>query len=123
MSSIETEGLTKRFGSLTAVDHLSFKVEGGEVFGLLGPNGAGKTTTIRMLASLISPTEGYALVNGHDVVEESLRVREIVGILTENPRAPACNVIDRSNLIGPATEEDLCLRKAGILLRSGRRPQ
>ena len=85
MSSIETEGLTKRFGSLTAVDRLSFKVEGGEIFGLLGPNGAGKTTTIRMLASLISPTEGYALVNGHDVVKESLRVREIVGILTENP--------------------------------------
>ena len=85
MPNIETEGLTKRFGSLTAVDRLSFKVEGGEIFGLLGPNGAGKTTTIRMLASLISPTEGYALVNGHDVVEESLRVREIVGILTENP--------------------------------------
>jgi ABC-2 type transport system ATP-binding protein len=85
LSSIETEGLTKRFGSLTAVDRLSFKVEGGEIFGLLGPNGAGKTTTIRMLASLISPTEGYALVNGHDVVKESLRVREIVGILTENP--------------------------------------
>jgi len=85
LSSIETEGLTKRFGSLTAVDRLSFKVKGGEIFGLLGPNGAGKTTTIRMLASLISPTEGYALINGHDVVKESLRVREIVGILTENP--------------------------------------
>lgn len=85
MSSIETEGLTKRFGSLTAVDRLSFKVKVGEIFGLLGPNGAGKTTTIRMLASLISPTEGYALINGHDVVKESLRVREIVGILTENP--------------------------------------
>ena len=85
MSSIETEGLTKRFGSLTAVDRLSFKVKVGEIFGILGPNGAGKTTTIRMLASLISPTEGYALVNGHDVVKESLRVRETVGILTENP--------------------------------------
>jgi ABC-2 type transport system ATP-binding protein len=60
-------------------------VRGGEIFGLIGPNGAGKTTTIRMLASLISPTEGYALINGHDVVKESLRVREIVGILTENP--------------------------------------
>jgi len=85
LSSIETEGLTKKFGSLTAVDRLSFKVKIGEIFGLLGPNGAGKTTTIRMLASLISPTEGYALINGHDVVKESLRVREIVGILTENP--------------------------------------
>ncbi|MCW3991374.1 MAG: ABC transporter ATP-binding protein, partial [Candidatus Bathyarchaeota archaeon] len=85
MPSIEAEGLTKRFGSLTAVDRLSFKVGAGEIFGLLGPNGAGKTTTIRMLAGLLSPTGGYALVNGHDVVKESLRVREIVGILTENP--------------------------------------
>jgi len=85
LPSIETEGLTKRFGSLTAVDHLSFAVEAGEIFGLLGPNGAGKTTTIRMLASLISPSEGNARISGHDVVKESLKVREIVGILTENP--------------------------------------
>ena len=85
MPSIETEGLTKRFGTLTAVDHLSFRVDSGEIFGLLGPNGAGKTTTIRMLASLIAPTEGRARVGGHDVVKESLRVREMVGILTESP--------------------------------------
>ena len=85
MSSIETEDLTKRFGPLTAVDHLSFRVDPGEIFGLLGPNGAGKTTTIRMLASLIAPTEGSARVGGHDVVKESLRVREMVGILTESP--------------------------------------
>jgi len=85
LPSIETEGLTKRFGSLTAVDHLNFAVEAGEIFGLLGPNGAGKTTTIRMLASLISPSEGNARISGHDVVKESLKVREIVGILTENP--------------------------------------
>jgi len=85
LSSIETEDLTKRFGPLTAVDHLSFRVDPGEIFGLLGPNGAGKTTTIRMLASLIAPTEGSARVGGHDVVKESLRVREMVGILTESP--------------------------------------
>jgi len=85
LPSIETEDLTKRFGTLTAVDHLSFRVDPGEIFGLLGPNGAGKTTTIRMLASLIEPTEGCARVGGHDVVKESLRVREMVGILTESP--------------------------------------
>ena len=85
MSSIETDGLTKRFGSLTAVDHLGFKVEEGEIFGLLGPNGAGKTTTIRMLACLISPSEGSARVGGYDIDRDSLKVREIVGILTENP--------------------------------------
>ena len=85
MPSIEAEGLTKVFGTLTAVDHLTFKVEEGEIFGLLGPNGAGKTTTLRMLGSLIAPTEGSARVAGHDIVKDSLRVRETVGILTENP--------------------------------------
>ncbi len=85
MSSIVTEGLTRRFGSLTAVDHLSFEVGEGEVFGLLGPNGAGKTTTIRMLACLISPSEGSAKVGGYDIGRDSLKVRQIVGILTENP--------------------------------------
>lgn len=85
MPSIEAEGLTKVFGELTAVDHLTFQVEEGEIFGLLGPNGAGKTTTIRMLGSLISPSGGIARVGGHDIVKESVRVREIVGILTENP--------------------------------------
>jgi ABC-2 type transport system ATP-binding protein len=85
VSVIEAEGLTKRFGSLTAVDHLSFEVGEAEVFGMLGPNGAGKTTTIRMLACLLSPLEGSASVGGYDIVKDSLRVREIVGILTENP--------------------------------------
>jgi ABC-2 type transport system ATP-binding protein len=85
MLSIETDGLTKRFGSLGAVDHLSFKVGEGEILGLLGPNGAGKTTTVRMLACLISPSEGSARVGGYDIAKESMKVRGVVGILTENP--------------------------------------
>jgi len=85
MLSIEARGLTRRFGPLTAVDHLSFEVEEGEVFGLLGPNGAGKTTTVRMLACLIPPSEGSARVGEYDIGRDSLKVREIVGILTENP--------------------------------------
>jgi len=85
MFSIETEGLTKRFGSLTAVDHLSFKVGEGEILGLLGPNGAGKTTTVRMLACIISPSEGSARVAGYEVSRDSLKIRQMVGILTENP--------------------------------------
>ena len=85
MESIVADGLTKRFNGLTAVDGLSFKVEQGEIFGLLGPNGAGKTTTIRMLASLIQPTEGEAYVGGFSVRGDALRVRETIGILTENP--------------------------------------
>ena len=85
LSEIITEGLTKRFNSFTAVDNLSFEVGEGEIFGILGPNGAGKTTTIRMLACLLTPTEGTAFVGGFDVVDDSLKVREMVGILTENP--------------------------------------
>lgn len=77
--------MTKRFGSLTAVDHLSFKVGEGEILGLLGPNGAGKTTTVRMLACIISPSEGSARVAGYEVSRDSLKIRQMVGILTENP--------------------------------------
>lgn len=82
---IETENLTRTFGNLTAVDNLTLKIEKGEVFGFLGPNGAGKTTTIRMLACLISPTKGTATVAGYDIKSNPLKVRESVGILTENP--------------------------------------
>jgi ABC-2 type transport system ATP-binding protein len=82
---VEANGLTRIFGSHTAVDHLNLEVEEGEVFGLLGPNGAGKTTTIRMLACLISPSEGSAKVSGHRIDENPIAVRQTVGILTENP--------------------------------------
>lgn len=85
MESIVAEGLTKRFNAIVAVDHVSFRIGEGEVFGLLGPNGAGKTTTIRMLACLIYPSEGSALVGGYSITREPNKVREIVGILTENP--------------------------------------
>ena len=60
MSAIEVVGLTKRFGPRLAVDHLTFQVDPGEVFGLLGPNGSGKTTTVRLLTGLLSPSEGEA---------------------------------------------------------------
>src|ERR1700722_19124531 len=64
MATMEARGLTKRFGSVVAVDNLSFTVEPGKVTGFLGPNGAGKTTTLRMLVGLVSPSSGQALVNG-----------------------------------------------------------
>jgi ABC-2 type transport system ATP-binding protein len=82
---IVVDGLEKKFGSVTAVDQLSFEVDEGEVLGLLGPNGAGKTTTVRTLACLISPTGGSASVCGHAVTLEPSKVRQAVGILTENP--------------------------------------
>jgi ABC-2 type transport system ATP-binding protein len=83
--SIETTNITRRFNSFLAVDRLSFRVAEGEVFGILGPNGAGKTTTIRILACLISPSTGSATVAGHDIVSNAQKIREAVGILTENP--------------------------------------
>jgi ABC-2 type transport system ATP-binding protein len=85
LSSIEVFNLTKRFKSALAVEGLSFEVGSGEIFGLLGPNGSGKTTTIRMLSCLISPTGGFARVNGYDVVSDAVKVRGSVGVLTENP--------------------------------------
>lgn len=85
MPSVEAEGLTKSFGPLVAVDHLDLNVNEGEVFGMLGPNGAGKTTTLRILACLISPSKGCARVGGYDITKEPLKVRGVVGILTENP--------------------------------------
>jgi ABC-2 type transport system ATP-binding protein len=83
---IHAEGLTKRFGNLTAVDGVSLDIGEGEVFGFLGPNGAGKTTTVRMLASLISKTSGTAEVAGCEIGKEAdaLRLRRQIGILPEN---------------------------------------
>jgi ABC-2 type transport system ATP-binding protein len=75
--------LTKRFDSFTAVDHISFRVNAGEVVGYLGPNGSGKTTTIRMLLGLLSPSEGEATVLGYDIVRQSERVRERVGYMSQ----------------------------------------
>ncbi len=86
MVMIKADGLTKRFGNTTAVDHLSFQVQKGEVFGLLGPNGAGKTTTVRMLCCLISKTEGNASVGGFDISEKEdvMKIRKMIGIVHDN---------------------------------------
>jgi len=82
---IETENLTKMFGSVAAVEELTLRVEEGEVFGLLGPNGAGKTTTMRMLACLISKTSGEAKVGGYGIGSpESINIRRMVGVLPES---------------------------------------
>ncbi len=83
MNMIEVEGLTKRFGEFTAVDHVSFQVEKGEILGFLGPNGAGKSTTIRMLCTLLRPTEGSARVAGFDIVSEPGKVRGHIGLVAE----------------------------------------
>ncbi|MBE7436076.1 MAG: ABC transporter ATP-binding protein [Anaerolineales bacterium] len=80
---IYVENLTRRFGDFTAVDHLNFEVNEGEVVGYLGPNGSGKTTTIRMLLGLLAPSEGEATVLGYDVVRQSEEVRARVGYMSQ----------------------------------------
>jgi ABC-2 type transport system ATP-binding protein len=83
MNAIDVRGLTKRFGAFTAVDHISFEVKQGEIFGMLGPNGAGKSTLIRMLTTLVPPSEGTALVGGADIVREQDSVRRAIGVIPQ----------------------------------------
>jgi ABC-2 type transport system ATP-binding protein len=82
-NTIEARGLTKRYGDFEAVKGLSFAIRRGEVFGFLGPNGAGKTTTISMLSCLLEPSEGIAVVAGHDVVKASSEVKRRIGLVPQ----------------------------------------
>ena len=81
---IEVKDLTKYFGPILAVDHISFHIDRGEIVGFLGPNGAGKTTTLRILTSYLPATSGVARVAGHDVMTESMEVRRHIGYLPES---------------------------------------
>lgn len=82
-NAIEIHNLTKKFGDFTAVDNLSLNVKEGEIFGFLGPNGAGKSTTIRVLCTLARPTSGSAKIAGFDLVKDSAKVRENIGLVAE----------------------------------------
>ena len=81
--AIVTRGLTKRYGGLTAVDHVDLAVRRGGIFGLLGPNGAGKTTTVRMLTGLACPDEGSATVAGFDLARDAARIKKAIGVVPE----------------------------------------
>lgn len=83
MHSIEVKNLTKKFGTFTSVDNISFNVKKGEVFGFLGANGAGKSTTIRMLCGIISPTSGDAIVGGYSVAKQSDLVKTKIGYMSQ----------------------------------------
>jgi ABC-2 type transport system ATP-binding protein len=83
VNAIEVRSLTKKFGAFTAVDHISFEVKQGEIFGMLGPNGAGKSTLIRMMTTLVPPTEGTALVAGADIVSDPDTVRRAIGVIPQ----------------------------------------
>src|SRR5216117_3412005 len=80
---ITCENLTKRFGHFTAVDHVSFSVSKGSIFGFLGPNGSGKSTVIRMLCGLLEPSEGRAAIGGHDVARETERIKTLIGYMSK----------------------------------------
>ena len=79
---ISIEGLTRDFPDLRAVDHVSFEVRAGEIYGLLGPNGAGKTTTLRMLAGLLTPTSGKGTIDGESALDDPMKVKRKIGYLT-----------------------------------------
>lgn len=98
---IKAENLTKRFGSFTAVDHLSFEIESSQVVGFLGPNGAGKTTTMRLLTAYLPADEGRAELLGTDVSENALKVRRRLGYLPENnPLYEDLEVTDALDFVG-----------------------
>ena len=82
-SMIECRDLTKRFGAFTAVDHVSFAVSRGSIFGFLGPNGSGKSTVIRMLCGILAPTEGAAKISGLDVVRDTERLKGLIGYMSQ----------------------------------------
>ena len=82
---IQTEHLTKRFGTLTAVDDLNLRIGSGELFAFLGPNGAGKTTTIKLLVGLLKPTAGRALIGGFDIQQQPLEARKLISYVPDMP--------------------------------------
>ncbi|OUQ47100.1 ABC transporter [Drancourtella sp. An12] len=82
---IEVNGLVKKYGSHTAVDHLNFRIEKGHIYGLLGPNGAGKSTTMNIMTGYLGATEGEVLINGHDILKEPELAKKSVGYLPEMP--------------------------------------
>jgi len=103
---IEVQHLTKRYGPVTAVDDVSFRVEKGEILGFLGPNGAGKTTTMRILTGYMPPTDGKAVVAGYDVQEAPIEAKRLTGYLPETPPLyPDMTVVDYL---------DFCARIKGV---------
>jgi len=107
---IQITNLTKKFGKLTAVDHLNLTIEEGEIFGLLGPNGAGKTTILLMLTTVIRPTDGTATVAGFDIRKSPHKAREMIGVCFQEPKllfvSTAWDVLNwHAKVCGLSTEE------------------
>jgi len=103
---VEVRNLLKRFGSLTAVDDVSFDIAAGEAFGLLGPNGAGKTTTVSMMCGLVAPTSGNVVIDGHSIRADSMAVRRIIGVVPQDI-ALYPTLTARENLVFFARMQDI----------------
>ncbi|MBI3158839.1 MAG: ATP-binding cassette domain-containing protein [Chloroflexi bacterium] len=114
---IKVKALTKDYGARRAIEDISFHADKGEIVGFLGPNGAGKTTTMRILTGYMPPTEGTAIVAGHDVLEESLEVRRRVGYLPESvPLYPDMTVFEYLKFMGDLHEVENVEERADAVL-------
>jgi ABC-2 type transport system ATP-binding protein len=112
---IRTEGLTKRFGGVTALEGLTIDVAPGEVFGLLGPNGAGKTTTVKLLSGLLRPTAGRAWIGGVDVQSDPRGARRLLGLVPDQPYVyPLLTGKEFLRFVGDLYEVDLSEQKRRI---------
>lgn len=109
---VEVVGLTKVFKNIRAVDNLSFRVEEGEIYGLLGENGAGKTTTLRMLATMLKPTNGIAIINGKDLIKEPEEIRKEIGILFGGESGLYDRLTARENILYFAELHDMDKKEA-----------
>jgi ABC-2 type transport system ATP-binding protein len=124
MNAVTIDNLTKKYDDKVAIDGLSLHIEKGELFGLLGPNGAGKTTTINILCGLITPTSGSAQILSYDVQKDSLKVRELIGVCTQETAIyPYLTGIENLELFGNLhtldkktlkTRRDMLLDKMGL---------
>jgi len=122
-NAIVARDLTRTFGRFTAVDHITFEIAAGEVFGFLGANGAGKTTAIRMLTGLLAPTSGQASVAGHDVYREAERIKRDIGYMSQRfSLYEDLTVVENIRLYGgiyDLTDRDIAERTALMLERLG----
>ena len=117
---IDITGLSKAYGDFTAVHHLSFSVQRGEVLGLVGPNGAGKTTTLRAMAGIIPPTAGEVRIGGYDIVREPIKAKRELAFIPDEPRlfdylTVRQHLIFVARLYGVANHEALVDARLGCL--------
>ena len=114
-NAIEVRQIVKRFGDFVAVNGISFDVQRGEIFGLLGPNGAGKSTLIRMLTTLLLPSDGTASVAGHDIVSESTAVRQSIGVIPQAMTSDLELSVEENMIIFAKLYSVPAAKRAGII--------